>query len=119
MAVSNNDNRSKSLDIIEQIYAFINPNDKKEYVLIEQETLNLYPKNPCAKNQHIFELDTEKMINKSCCGKFEVTPNRGDNYGDVLTAPKMRKKVADIGRSVCGTCVSALYGDDDQKKESQ
>lgn len=104
----------KSLEELLDNFLEVDPEDKK-YVLLTQQKINNMnrPHNPVAHNQHIFEVDSLGKIFKSNCGKFEVARDYATEYGNLLKAPEMRQKAANIGRPVCGTCVSALYGGDD------
>lgn len=104
---------STARDLLERMQEFLDEKEEKKYVLIEQEQLNHYSANPCAHDKHIFDADGHGKVHKSCCGKFTVPRDLASKYGEVLKAPLMRKKVANIGRSVCGICVSTLYGNND------
>ncbi|AST67243.1 hypothetical protein BFG07_00085 [Kosakonia cowanii] len=65
---------------------------------------------------HLFEgdmlpNDPEYKCNsdsKSICKKMNTEDNKGNRFA-CATAQEAREKTAQIGRKVCGTCVSHLY----------
>lgn len=102
---------------LDRLRRFLEENEnleEKKYVLVNPEKLNRYDDNPCAHDHHLFEVDMYGKIDSSCCGKFNVPYGNATSYGTPMKAPQMREKVAEIGRSVCGICVSSLYGNDDK-----
>lgn len=75
---------------------------KKVYTLKKKKDTNEY---------HLFEGDkTEKgctSYGKSICKKMDRIDN--NNSFACESEKTAREKCAEIGRSVCGTCVSTLY----------
>ncbi len=63
---------------------------------------------------HLFECEMSSQDSCSCnkksvCGKMEEAEQIGSNIFSCVSETLTRTKVAEIGRRVCGTCVSHLY----------
>lgn len=95
--------------------------DRKKYTLLTSNEVNhaTVENSPEAKDDHIFEVDELGKIKKSCCGQFELRDNMREfiDYIAPMKASRMRRKVANLGRCVCGRCVASLYGNRDTKQQ--
>jgi hypothetical protein len=63
---------------------------------------------------HLFECEMTSDTNCSCnpksvCKKMNESERTGDNIFSCASDKIAREKIAQIGRRVCGTCVSHLY----------
>lgn len=72
------------------------------------------------KNFHIFEAKLGDgrgciCLPKSLCQKALTSDTTAVEQYMCLNEAKMRVKVADKGREICGACLAALYGDEDQQ----
>ncbi|AXG70838.1 hypothetical protein KORDIASMS9_03085 [Kordia sp. SMS9] len=79
--------------------------DTQLYTLKENSTGQLHVFK--SKKDDAGECFTETM---SVCGKMRYNQTIKHHFA-CQTETFTRKKLAEIGRSVCGTCVSHLYGD--------
>lgn len=70
-------------------------------------------KNRATEEKHIFEGETTKdscsANPKSICKKITRDDNLWITNATCLNEVLARKKASELGRSVCGTCVSHLY----------
>ena len=62
---------------------------------------------------HIFKIDKDNMghskaQDKSICQEMNYH-NQTEVYHDCLDEDTIRKKAVDIGRQMCGICISSLY----------
>jgi hypothetical protein len=61
---------------------------------------------------HLFEGDFSKepctSVNESICKKMDKSESQGNAF-TCYTDEQSRKRIAEIGRSVCGVCTSHLY----------
>jgi hypothetical protein len=70
-------------------------------------------KKKSTKELHLFECvpsgATCACEPKSVCDKMFKAESEGDNLFTCESEATTRKKCAEIGRNICGTCVSRLY----------
>ncbi len=72
------------------------------------------------KNIHVFEARPGDgrgciCLPKSLCQKVPTSETTALEQYMCLSEVRMRVRAGDFGREVCGACMAALYGSEDQK----
>lgn len=65
-----------------------------------------------ADDIHIFQVDENNEIEKSCCGNFRLHSKQAAGASS-MDSKKAREVASELGRFVCGRCAASLYSDKD------
>lgn len=95
--------------------------DYEKYVLLTSEDINEaeLAKDRNAEDSHLYEVVKNnglKRIKDSCCGKFNLKSSKAAASYNIKSSASMREFCAKEGRSICGSCVSALYSNRDSEE---
>ncbi len=91
-----------SKEIKYRVNKFITKKDTEQYHIFQTK------KEEDCPNQDSPKLTFKK---ESLCNKIKLKKTKSKKGLKCLSEQEIRKECADLGRVVCGTCISHMYGD--------